>query len=249
MAERRVFRRSDPDVRTRRRFARRQWARRWVTWKWAVSLLAAVSLVAGGVQLVWFSQVLGVTSVTVSGTGFLSADEIRAAAAVPRGRPLARVDLDLVESRVAALAPVRSVEAARVWPDSVAITVEERTPVAVVSIGGTVRGLDADGVVFRTYPRKPRSLPLVQADAEVRSEAIEEAAAVVSAMPSELAGRVDHIEVRTVDEISLVLRDGRTVVWGSADQSELKARVLGALLKEKGTRYDVSVPGQPRVAG
>ena len=49
----------------------------------------------------------------------------------------------------------------------------------------------------------------------------------------------------TVDQISLVLRDGRTVEWGSAEQSELKAEVLVPLLKRPAQRYDVSVPGQP----
>ena len=39
------------------------------------------------------------------------------------------------------------------------------------------------GVVFRTFARKPRELPLVQADPEARTEAIAESAAVVSAMP------------------------------------------------------------------
>ena len=42
-----------------------------------------------------------------------------------------------------------------------------------------------------------------------------------------------------------MLRDGRQVVWGSAEDSAAKAEVLVALLKEPAKRYDVSVPGQP----
>ena len=49
----------------------------------------------------------------------------------------------------------------------------------------------------------------------------------------------------TVDQITLVLRDGRQVLWGSAEESDAKARVLVALLKEPAASYDVSVPGQP----
>jgi cell division protein FtsQ len=55
--------------------------------------------------------------------------------------------------------------------------------------------------------------------------------------------------VQTVDQISLVLRDGRTVVWGSADESGLKAKVLAVLLRQRAQTYDVSVPGQPTTAG
>ena len=51
----------------------------------------------------------------------------------------------------------------------------------------------------------------------------------------------------TVDQISLVLRDERIVLWGSADESDLKAEVLGPLLSRPGQTYDVSVPGQATV--
>ena len=37
------------------------------------------------------------------------------------------------------------------------------------------------------------------------------------------------------------------MVWGSADESALKAQVIDRLLAEKGTVYDVSVPGSPTV--
>ena len=57
------------------------------------------------------------------------------------------------------------------------------------------------------------------------------------------------VEVQTIDQITLVLRDGREVRWGSADESDLKATVLARLLaaQEATTYYDVSVPGSPTV--
>ena len=61
----------------------------------------------------------------------------------------------------------------------------------------------------------------------------------------EVVELVDYVAVRTVDEITLHLRDGRLVRWGSADQSEEKAAVLLALLDRKAQTYDVSVPGAP----
>jgi cell division protein FtsQ len=81
--------------------------------------------------------------------------------------------------------------------------------------------------------------------AGTRSDALAETARVVSALPADLASRVDYVEVRTVDTISLHLRNGRDVLWGSADDSANKAEVLAVLLKQKASFYDVSVPGQP----
>ena len=148
-------------ARTRRRFARRQWARRWGAWKWvaAVVLLVAVWSPAG-VWLVFFSSVLAVQGVTVTGTGYLTADQIRAAAEVPTGEPLARVDLEAVTDPGARRwLRSQSVEVTRAWPDQIRIEVTERTAVAVVDVGGTVRGMDADGVLFREYPAAPATCP------------------------------------------------------------------------------------------
>jgi cell division protein FtsQ len=236
-------------ARTRRRFARRQWARRWGAWKWVAALLAVVALVAGGIWLVFFSSVLAVQGVTVTGTGYLSADQIRSAARVPIGEPLATVDLERVRSRVGALAAVKSVDVTRSWPDQVRIQVTERTPVAVVDVGGTVRGMDADGVLFRDYARPPRTLPVVRTFAGADAASRREAAGVIAAMPDDLAAKVDHLGVESVDQITLVLRDGRTVVWGSAEDSGEKARVLQALLAHPAQAYDVSVPAQPTTRG
>jgi len=76
-------------------------------------------------------------------------------------------------------------------------------------------------------------------------EALQEAATVIAALPQQLRRLVDHVEVLTVDQITLVLRDGRTVVWGSSDDSQQKAVVLLALLEQPAKIYDVSVPSQP----
>ncbi len=241
----------DPETtaRSRRRFARRQWARRWLAWKYVVAVLALVALVAGTIWAVYFSSVLAVQGVEVDGVQTIPASEIRDAAAVPSGEPLARVDLDRVRSRVESLAVVRSADVTRKWPDHVLITVEERVAIAVVEIGGRIRGMDASGVVFRDYQQAPAGLPHVRTSTDTRSEALEEAAQVISALPSDLATLVDHVAVETVDQISLVLRDGRTVMWGSADQSEEKAKVIAALLDHPAQTYDVSAPGQPTTAG
>jgi cell division protein FtsQ len=233
-------------LRTRRRFARRQWARRWLAWKPVVGVALLVLLVAGGVWLVYFSSYLAVHGVEVTGAGQLSAAQVERAAAVPEGRPLARVDLDRIRARVQSLAPVKSADVSRQWPDTVLITVVERQPVAVVEIAGQLRGMDGDGVIFRSYAKAPAGLPTVQTSADTGSEALREGALVVAALPADLASQVDHVDVETVDEISLKLRDGRQVEWGSSESSEQKAAVLADLLTAvKAKHYDVSVPGQP----
>lgn len=235
--------------RSRRRFARRQWARRWLTLRYVVVLLVLAGLVVAGVWAVFFSSWLAVRGVDVEGAAQLSPSEVRAAAAVPAGDPLASVDLDQVRSRVEAMAGVRSADVTREWPGTVRVRIQERVAVAVVEIGGRTRGMDATGVVFRDYVSAPADLPRVRTSTSTRSDALQEAAEVISSLPSDLAPRVDHVEVETVDQISLVLRDGRTIAWGSSDDSVTKAKVLAVLLQQPAKKYDVSVPGQPTTSG
>jgi cell division protein FtsQ len=231
--------------RARRRFARRQWARRWLAWRRLLAALVALGAVVGLVWLVFFSSVLAVTAVEVAGAEVLEESDVRQAAGVPLGRPLATVPLEAVAARVEGLAPVAAVEVTRSWPDRVRIAVVEREAVAVVERDDSFVGVDAEGVLFRSYPSLPAGLPVVRISAATRTEALAEAARVVDALPADLATRVDHLAVRSVDDITLQLRNRRTVVWGSADASADKARVLTLLLDRKARVYDVSVPGQP----
>ncbi len=204
-------------------------------------------LLVGGTWLVFFSSVLAAQQVSVSGTSYLTRAQVEQAARVPLGRPLARVDLATVRARVEALPAVLDATVSRAWPDGVRIEVRERTAVAVVTVGGTVTGMDADGALFRDYPQAPGNLPDVRTSGATDRQVRREAATVVAALPEALARQVDHLEVSTIDQITLALRDGRTVLWGSAEDSATKARVLEVLLKREAQVYDVSVPAQPTI--
>lgn len=236
----------DPaNLRSRKRFARRQWRRRWLRWRFLLALLLVLALLGTGAYGVWFSSWLDVETIDVSGAQNVDADDIRARADIEEGTPLARVDLERAEARIRSLAVVREADVSRQWPDTVLIEIEERVAIAVVEIGGRLRGMDADGVVFRDYNRAPPGLPRVQTEIGTTAAALREAALVISALPESLTLIVEYLQVTTVDEISLFLKDGRQVVWGSSDDSATKARVLQDLLKTKAQVYDVSVPTQP----
>lgn len=245
-ADRQAARLARSERRTRRRFARRQWARRWLSLRYVLALLLVLVLLATSVHLLFFSERLQVKRVEVVGNSLLSDGRIREVADVPVGDQLALVDLGRADARVGSLAEVESVDVIRSWPDAVRISVVERTAVAVVELAGRIRGLDADGVVFRDYKAVPRGMPRVRPGPNAGTDALREAATVVSALPGDLVTRVDHVEVATVDQITLVMRDQREVLWGSAEESELKAQVVDRLLAaQQAPYYDVSVPGNP----
>jgi cell division protein FtsQ len=232
--------------RSRRRFARRQWRRRWLAWRYLLAIVLVLALVGGGIYAVWFSSWLAVDDIEVSGAQTVKVKDIEALSGIDEGEPLARVDLAAAERRISALAVIKSVSVTRQWPHGILISIEERVAIAVVEIGDRLRGMDADGVVFSDYKKAPPGLPRVETAIGTTSAALREAAKVISALPQELSLLVDHVKVTTVDQISLALKDGRTVVWGSADQSDTKAEVLATLLATVEAQvYDVSVPSKP----
>jgi cell division protein FtsQ len=213
-----------------------------------ILVLLAVVVIGFSGWVVFGSSWLGVRSVQVEGTSYLSPDEVERVADVPEGTPLARLDLDAVEHRVAELAAVAAVDVSRDWPSGVRIEVREREAVAVVRQDDDFQAMDAEGVLFRSYRHQPDGLPLIRADElddRGSADALHEVASVVGALDPSIARRVDHVEVASMDAIELVLSDGDEVRWGSAAQSDLKARVLATLLEVEASVYDVSVPEQP----
>lgn len=245
--------RATTEERSRRRFARRQWARRWLTWRYVLVAVVLLTAVGGGVYAVYFSDALSVRGVEVVGAETVSEELVLQAAAVPTGGPLARADLDAIARRVEnVVKAVRTATVTRSWPDEVRIAVEERVPVALVERGGLLRAVDDQGEVFTSYPtegRAPEGLPRIRAVDVTDNEALVAAAVVVAALPADLRAQIDHLEVAGVDDIDLVLDDDRTVRWGGAESSEQKAEVLLALLQRPGRVLDVSVPGQPTTSG
>jgi cell division protein FtsQ len=237
--------RRDVDDRSRRRFARRQWLRRWLVWRYVIGSVLLVVLAIGGVWLVFFGSTLTVKHVDVQGESRLSQEQVLAAAKVPAGAHLVDLDLGAIRTRVAGLAAVKKVDVSRDWPDGVLIKVTERRAVAAVEIAGRYRAMDSDGVLFRTYAHPPAGMPRVVAPATVSNDALAEAGRVIASLPRGLAARVDHVGVRGIDQVTLSMRSGATVLWGSDAQSSLKAQVLQQLLTHPARTYDVSVPGQP----
>jgi cell division protein FtsQ len=235
----------DPVTKSRRRFARRQWLRRWLVWRYVIGSVLLVALAVGAIWLLYFGSLLTVKKVDVQGESFLSEQRILTAAQVPLGAHLVQLDLASIRARVGALAPVRRVDVSRHWPDGVLIKVTERKPVAVVEMAGGFQAMDDQGVLFRSYPRPPVGMPRVVSPAGTSSTALAEAARVIASLPPGLSSRVDHVQVGAIDQVSLVMRHGATVIWGSDAQSALKAEVLAKLLPHPAATYDVSVPGQP----
>jgi cell division protein FtsQ len=197
----------------------------------------AVVLVAVAVWLVGWSPVLAVRDVRVVGVDDPAAVQaVLDAASIPTGVPLVRIDTNAPQAAVGELPWVASVDVRRGWPSEVVVAVEVRTPVAVVA--GTSDVVDASGVSFTALDQAVAGLPTVRAT----GDGLATAAAVLAALPPDLADRVVSATASSRDDVALTLRSGSLVRWGSDEQMQEKAQALRALLTRKRAMYDVSAP-------
>ncbi|MFF0246815.1 cell division protein FtsQ/DivIB, partial [Streptosporangium sandarakinum] len=212
-------------------------------WRTAFLGLLTAGVVGSVVWLVFFSPVLGVREIRVTGNAVLPVEEIRRATGVAAGRPLATVDVAEVKAKVGAIRRVESVSVSRDWPGTLAVRVVERRPAAVVPQGDRAALVDRHGVVIEVRDVAPPGLPTLRVDRPGAGDPATVAAlAVVGALPESLAGRVAEVAAPSPETVSLRLKDGRTVVWGGRDRSADKARILATLLRSRADTYDVSSP-------
>ncbi|MBK7821564.1 MAG: FtsQ-type POTRA domain-containing protein [Tessaracoccus sp.] len=219
--------------------------RRLLVWGIAGGVLVAALLVG---YLVFFSPAFAARQVVVTGTDLLDADDVRTAAAVQLDVPLARQDLAGIEARVRALPPVKDAKVGVGLPDTVEIAITERTVAFQRRNAGEIEWIDAEGVVFH-HSKKP-SKNVIQAEAPRADERLlRDIATVATSLPKGVAKEVVQLRAAGVDQISLALTDGRSVTWGDASESALKAEVLAALLTQEARVYDVSSPRTPTTRG
>ncbi|GHH74212.1 cell division protein FtsQ [Streptomyces sulfonofaciens] len=230
-----------------------------------LAVLLVLVLVAGFCGWALYgSSWLRVQRVTVSGTRVLTADQVRRAAAVRPGTPLASVDTDGVAERLRrALPRIDSVDVVRSWPHGIGLKVVERSPALLIEKGGKFIEVDAKGVRFATVPVAVKGVPRLElaTKAEPGTAAslrrfgpgrlVGAAVRVAGDLPDAVAREARVLKVRSYDSISVELARGRVVVWGSDERGAEKAATLTALMKAapRARHFDVSVPTAPAVAG
>lgn len=228
-----------------RRFTKRS-RRRKLAWFSALGVVVALVL---GVALTAFSPLMALRTIDVTGTSRLDVAAVKKALSDQLGRPLPLVDQGAIRGDLAAFPLIRSYSVESHPPNTVVVRIVERQPIGVLQSGSTFTLVDAAKVSIASAPARQDGYPLITASgaaAETDAKSgFAAAAEVLGALPADLLARVDTISATTADDVSFTLRDsGAKVVWGSAEDSELKAADLSALLKSAADAkvFDVSSP-------
>ncbi len=245
----------DPRISARRAEVLRSEARRRL--RVALVVLAVVVVVVAG-WLALHSRLLAARVVTVVGAVHTPVGQIVAAAGLTDHPPLLDVGASAVAG-VERLPWVAHATVAREWPDGVRITVEERTPVAVVRETPASAGwalVDRTGKVLASQARPQAGLPRVSGGEPPgppgsTARGLGAALRVVTSLPKAFAGQVASVTEDRAGDVTLQLSSALTVYLGSTGQLSQKYEDIAAILEgadlTAGSTLEVAAPATPVV--
>ena len=213
---------------------------------WTAGVGSVVTLVVL-VIIVTTSPLMSLRTIEVEGAVRLTNAQVIEQLQPLAGLPLAQVSGADVARELSDVALIQSVDTRVELPDTLAVSIIERTPLGAVGTAGNFRVVDQAAVELWSDTVRPSELPLigVAADSDDRGfRAIVEALAVI---PEEVLRRIDRITASSADTVAFSLRDSdHQVLWGSSEFSAQKARALPAALQAAGAAgaklIDLSTP-------
>lgn len=216
-------------------------------WSAAVVVVAAVSWALFASDMLSFDS----DHLVVKGTGTtVDMEAVVAVVAGQEGTSLALVNISDLREEILQVPNIRDVSIQRQWPSGLAVDIVAREPVAAVPVEGGVALMDQDAVVVDTVPEAPAELPVINIPLTGDDErTLDAALAVLKSLPDDLRAEVASIAAATQDAVTLTLRDGVIIEWGSSQDSALKAQVVRTLRTAEVSRgaavFDVSAPTFP----
>ncbi|MDY6051418.1 MAG: cell division protein FtsQ/DivIB [Rothia sp. (in: high G+C Gram-positive bacteria)] len=222
--------------------------------KWVYGFGALVLAAAVFVGLVFFSPLLATRTITVQGASLLDEEAVQQQLGQLEGVPMTRISESEVASLIGHEQVLYGVSLQAHPPHELVVQLHERVPVAVVQNEGSFVLVDDEGVQLGTAASvEDAGVPLVAGGLDILgSAAFNTVTGVLAALPGSILSQVSEAKADSASTITLEMVDGTRVVWGTPEESDLKAKVLVQLMDSVGSEqavetYDVSSPLVPTV--
>jgi cell division protein FtsQ len=215
-----------------------------------VNLVAGVSSLLSLVLTVLIlttSPVFSLRNIELDGVERLSEEEVKGQLSALMGVPLAQVGPADVADMLAVFPLIRSVETRVDLPNTLVVSVVERTPLGAIQTPTGFDIVDQAAVVLWSESVKPTSLPVILVAPDREAAPFRAIVRALEVLPPTVLARVDAVTANSQDTVRFSLTDSNHIVlWGSADLSQAKARALPAALVAAGAEgaklIDLSTP-------
>lgn len=243
-------------------------------------IIAAIVAAVAAVMVVAFlvlshMPVFVITGIDAQASEHVSADALAKLAAVDEGTTLLNVDVAQISDNVRKNPWVKGVNITREFPDTLGVSVEERTVSAVVVIGSgtSVWALGDDGAWIEPLSLASdantdvTSAALAKADelgclliasvpatvdpaqgSPATDEVILDVLQYQDELPDSLSGEAQVYYASSVGSISMVLKSGLEISLGAPNDVSAKAQALSTIMGQYGeqlTYINVRVPSKP----
>ena len=248
--------RSVRQQREQRQSSQHRWA--WLHSRWFFGLLAVAVLVLAAV-ITFFSPAFSIQSVEVAGNTYLRPEWLTELAQVPADATLLRVDTAAIVQRLQSDPWVAGVDVQRQFPSGLRLTIQERQPVALVTLAGADSSsgqglwvLAADGTWLGQLADLGQHIQSLDAvtlisitpvDAGVAPEpgqavsdpGIQNALAIVNGLGTTLRSMVTSIAAPSIVLTTLILSNHVEVAFGAAEDISSKEQIIIQLISEHGS--------------
>jgi cell division protein FtsQ len=226
-----------------RRFTGRQRRRR-IAWLAGAAAIAVLVLATLGAA---YSPLFAVETIRVVGADRLEAEDVAAALDGQLGTPLPLVDESAVKAALVKFPVIESYALEARPPHELVVRIVERLPVGLLPSRAGYTLVDAAGVALSTTETPADGYPVIDVPGGTDTPAFEALGLVMRSLPPAIRDKVTAISASTRDDVTFILGDTKTkVVWGSAEDSAMKALVLEKTMKVRDpddtSVYDVSSP-------
>jgi len=183
---------------------------------------------AAAIYGVGASSAFDYTRLQLEGVRFTDPAAVEAALAGTRGQNLFRLSTGPIRASLVALPTVKAAHVDVRLPGTLAVTIEERTPVLVWRVGSQRYLVDAEGTLFASLPDPPpagaRALPVVD-DRRVSSTGLgvgrrldavdlDAATRLASLVPADVGSSAVSLAIRVTDQSGYVV-DARPAGWSA----------------------------------
>ena len=204
-------------------------------------IIPLLAVLVGGALALYFSPLLRVHEVEVVGTKTVDAYALIQLSGL-EGRSMLTTRLSEIEDKLAAQPMIKSVQAERIWPDTVRLVVEEREPWGYWHTPDGDFVVDSDGVVLEGVSPPSEGLIIYQENGtktfqpgdRVDADAVRLAKQLMDYSAAVLDLAVVRLEYNDSEGLSLVTNADYRVVLGDSHSLDYKLAVWEALEQRLG---------------